>query len=40
MIIIEKDERVKLTDVSVITLYKDKLSNGRRLSPIPQVIIF
>lgn len=33
----EQQERVKLSDISVITLYRDKLSNARRLPPMPQL---
>lgn len=32
-----KEERVKLTEVQVITLYKDQYTNSRRLPPIPQL---
>ena len=31
--------RVKLRDVEVLTLYKDKQTTGRRARPVPQVYI-
>jgi hypothetical protein len=31
------NERIKLTDVEVLTFYKDKMTLGRRLPPVPQL---
>lgn len=35
----ENDERVKLSDVLTITLFKDRFTNSRRHNPIPQVCL-
>ena len=36
-LLVGSSDKVRLTDVSTITLHSDKLTTGRRSSPVPQV---
>jgi len=36
-LLVGSSDRVRLSDVSAITLHSDKLTTGRRSSPVPQV---